>query len=160
MKKNFFFILCFFACMTVFAQKQKVVPFNGVVEDVLGQPLRGARVWVVNPDYYATTDRKGKFGLTNVQPTDTLHVKYKKQIYNVPVDSMKSVRVRIADEIKFEAQEDKELVNIGYGFVKRRESCAYWQDKYSGCIARVSTRSYCIKWQGCYSWYRYNKFFF
>jgi hypothetical protein len=124
MKKNFFFILCFFACMTVFAQKQKVVPFNGVVEDVLGQPLRGARVWVVNPDYYATTDRKGKFGLTNVQPTDTLHVKYKKQIYNVPVDSMKSVRVRIADEIKFEAQEDKELVNIGYGFVKRRESCS------------------------------------
>lgn len=124
MKKNFFFILCFFACMTVFAQKQKVVPFNGVVEDVLGQPLRGARVWVVNPDYYATTDRKGKFGLTNVQPTDTLHVKYKKQIYNVPVDSMKSVRVRIADEIKFEAQEDKELVNIGYGFVKRREYCS------------------------------------
>lgn len=110
--------------MTVFAQKQKVVPFNGVVEDVLGQPLRGARVWVVNPDYYATTDRKGKFGLTNVQPTDTLHVKYKKQIYNVPVDSMKSVRVRIADEIKFEAQEDKELVNIGYGFVKRREYCS------------------------------------
>ena len=110
MKKNFFFILCFFACMTVFAQKQKVVPFNGVVEDVLGQPLRGARVWVVNPDYYATTDRKGKFGLTNVQPTDTLHVKYKKQIYNVPVDSMKSVRVRIADEIKFEAQES--VVNL------------------------------------------------
>lgn len=110
--------------MTVFAQKQKVVPFNGVVEDVLGQPLKGAKVWVVNPDYYATTDRKGKFGLTNVQPTDTLHVKYKKQIYNVPVDSMKSVRVRIADEIKFEAQEDKELVNIGYGFVERRESCS------------------------------------
>ena len=66
MKKNFFFILCFFACMTVFAQKQKVVPFNGVVEDVLGQPLRGARVWVVNPDYYATTDRKGKFGLNEM----------------------------------------------------------------------------------------------
>jgi TonB-dependent SusC/RagA subfamily outer membrane receptor len=137
MKNNFFFILCFFACMTVFAQKQKVVPFNGVVEDVLGQPLRGARVWVVNPDYYATTDRKGKFGLTNVQPTDTLHVKYKKQIYNVPVDSMKSVRVRIADEIKFEAQEDKELVNIGYGFVKRREYCS----ATSGILGEILVRT-------------------
>ena len=139
MKKLIFSIMIsVFACVAVFAQKQKAVPFNGVVADILGQPLKGAKVWVVDPNYYTTTDKKGKFGLTNVQPTDTLHVKYKKQIYNVPVDSMKSVRVRIADEIKFEAQEDKELVNIGYGFVKRREilfliiryswrgACAYW----------------------------------
>lgn len=116
-------MLSVFACVAVFAQKQKAVPFNGVVADLLGQPLKGARVWVVDPNYYTTTDKKGKFGLTNVRPTDTLHVKYKKQLYLIPVDTMKSVRVRLGDELKFDVQQDEELVNTGFGFVKRRESC-------------------------------------
>ncbi len=116
-------MISIFACVAVFAQKQKAVPFNGVVADLLGQPLKGARVWVVDPNYYTTTDKKGKFGLTNVRPTDTLHVKDKKQIYLIPVDTMKSVRVRLGDELKFDVQQDEELVNTGFGFVKRRESC-------------------------------------
>ena len=116
-------MISIFACVAVFAQKQKAVPFNGVVADLLGQPLKGARVWVVDPNYYTTTDKKGKFGLTNVQPTDTLHVKYKKQLYLIPVDTMKSVRVRLGDELKYEVRQDEELVNTGFGFVKRRESC-------------------------------------
>lgn len=123
MKKLIFFIVSVFACVAVFAQKQKDVPFNGVVADLLGQPLKGAKVWVVNPDYYTTTDKKGKFGLTNVQTTDTLHVKYKKQLYLIPVDTMKSVRIRLGDELKYEVRQDEEIVNFGYGFVKRRESC-------------------------------------
>jgi TonB-dependent SusC/RagA subfamily outer membrane receptor len=124
MKKLIFSIMIsVFACVAVFAQKQKAVPFNGVVADLLGQPLKGARVWVVDPNYYTTTDKKGKFGLTNVQPTDTLHIKYKKQLYLIPVDTMKSVRVRLGDELKFDVQQDEELVNTGFGFVKRRESC-------------------------------------
>ena len=125
MKKLIFSIMIsVFACVAVFAQKQKAVPFNGVVADLLGQPLKGAKVWVVNPDYYTTTDKKGKFGLTNVQTTDTLHVKYKKQLYLIPVDTMKSVRIRIGDELKYEVRQDEEIVNTGFGFVKRRESCS------------------------------------
>ena len=123
MKKLIFLIVSIFACVVVFAQKQKNVPFNGIVADLLGQPLKGAKVWVVDPNYYTTTDKKGKFGLTNVRPTDTLHVKYKKQLYLIPVDTMKSVRVRLGDELKFDVQQDEELVNTGFGFVKRRESC-------------------------------------
>ena len=124
MKKLIFSIMIsVFACVAVLAQEQKAVPFNGVVADILGQPLKGAKVWVVDPNYYTTTDKKGKFGLTNVRPTDTLHVKYKKQLYLIPVDTMKSVRVRLGDELKFDVQQDEELVNTGFGFVKRRESC-------------------------------------
>jgi len=137
MKKLFFIILSIFVCVTVFSQKQKDVPFNGVVADILGQPLKGARVWVVNPDYYTTTDKKGRFGLTNVRTTDTLHVKYKKQLYLIPVDTMKSVRVRLADELKFEVRQDEELVNFGYGFVKRRESC----NSSSGISGEVLVRT-------------------
>lgn len=124
MKRFFFLMLSVFAFVSVSAQKQNGVPFNGIVEDALGQPLKGAKVWVVSPNYYATSDKMGKFGLTNVMPNDTIHVKFKKHVYNVPVDSMKSIRVRIADELRIEAQEDQELVNTGYGFVKRRESCS------------------------------------
>ena len=124
MKKLIFSIMIsVFSCVAVLAQEQKAVPFNGVVADILGQPLKGAKVWVVDPNYYTTTDKKGKFGLTNVQPTDTLHVKYKKQLYLIPVDTMKSVRVRLGDELKYEVRQDEELVNTGFGFVKRRESC-------------------------------------
>ena len=137
MKKLFFFIVSVFACVAVFAQKQKDVPFNGIVADLLGQPLKGARVWVVDPNYYTTTDKKGKFGLTNVKTTDTLHVKYKKQLYLIPVDTMKSVRVRLGDEIKFDAQQDDELVSYGYGFVKRRESC----NATSGIIGEMLVRT-------------------
>jgi TonB-dependent SusC/RagA subfamily outer membrane receptor len=124
MKRFFFLILGVLAFVSVSAQKQDGVPFNCIVENAFGQPLKGAKVWVVSPNYFATSDKMGKFGLTNVMPTDTIHVKFKKRVYDVPVDSKKSIRVRIADELKIEAQEDEELVNIGYGFVKRRESCS------------------------------------
>ena len=124
MKRLFFLILGVLAFVSVSAQKQDGVPFNGIVEDALGHPLKGAKVWVVSQNFFATSDKMGKFGLTNVMPTDTIHVKFKKHVYDVPVDSMRSIRVRIADELKVEAQEDEELVNIGYGFVKRRESCS------------------------------------
>ena len=124
MKKIFFLVLSSFVFVSVSAQKKDDVPFNGIVEDALGQPLKGAKVWVVSPNFHATSDKKGQFGLTNVQPTDTIHVKFKKRVYDIPVDSMKSIRVRIADEVKVEAEEDEKLVNIGYGFVKRREVCS------------------------------------
>ena len=65
----------------------------------------------------------GEFGLTNVKPTDTLHVKYKKKVYDIAINGMKSIRVRIADEMNVKVWEEEELVNTGYGFVKRRESC-------------------------------------
>ena len=124
MKRIFFLILCICTFMMASAQNKKDVPFNGIVEDAIGTPLKGARIWVVSPNFYSVSDKKGQFGLTNVQPTDTIHVRYKKQVYDVPVAGRKSMRVRIADEVKVEAQEDENLVNIGYGFVKRRESCS------------------------------------
>lgn len=124
MKRFFFLILSVFAFVAVSAQKQEEIPFNGIVEDALGQPLKGAKVWVVSPNYFAKSDKKGQFGLTNVQPTDTIHVKFNNHVYDVPVNGKKSMRVRIADEVKVEAQEDEDLVNIGYGFVKRREYCS------------------------------------
>jgi TonB-dependent SusC/RagA subfamily outer membrane receptor len=123
MKRLFFLILCVCTFGIVSAQEQGDVPFNGIVEDAFGTPLKGARIWNVSPIYYATSNKMGEFGLTNVKPTDTLHVKYRKKVYDIAVDGKKSMRVRISDEVHVSVWEEEELVNTGYGFVKRRESC-------------------------------------
>lgn len=94
-------------------------PFNGMVQDVLGQPMRNVKIWVTNDRQYTMSDRKGRFGLTDVKATDTLHIKYKKQRYDIAVEGRKSMRIMIADEPRVE--EDQELVDMGYGFVRRRE---------------------------------------
>lgn len=98
------------------------VPFNGIVTDVTGSPLRGVRVYLHTEGYSAKTDKKGRFGLTNVGENDTLHLKYRHTVYLVPIEGRKSIRIRLGDQLTPEAQEDQDLVDLGYGFVKRRES--------------------------------------
>jgi len=102
---------------SLMAQEQ-LVPFNGIITDVANQPLKGVRVWV-KKSRYSTTNKEGKFGLTNVNPTDTLHVKYRRETYLIPVDGRKGIRIHLGDQLK--ASEDDELANLGYNFVKRRE---------------------------------------
>lgn len=113
-----FFLL---AALSLQAQ-QEGVPFNGIVSDITGAPLKGAKVYVSSPNFYSKSDKKGRFGLTDVNPNDTIHVVYRKQTYLIPVEGRKSIRIRLGDQISPVAMEDEDLVNWGYGFVKRRES--------------------------------------
>lgn len=99
--------------------QEKNVPFNGIVTDVADTPIKGVRIWIKTENIYARTDKKGRFGLTNVHPTDTLHVKYKKLYYAFPVEGRKSIRIKLGDQ--HQISEDDELANIGYGWVSHRE---------------------------------------
>lgn len=101
------------------AQDREGVPFNGLIKDVSGSPIRGARIFIT-PNLVARSDKKGRFGLTDVAPTDTLHIRYRKTRYDIPVDGRKSISIRLGDQL--ETHEDEELVNWGYGYVKKRES--------------------------------------
>lgn len=120
--RTLFLSVFFLSVMTVQAQKQQGIPFNGIVTDMTGAPLKGARVYISSPNYSSRTDKKGRFGLTNVGVDDTLHVLYKKVEYMIPVQGRKSIRIHLGDQLTPDAQEDMDLVNWGYGFVKRRES--------------------------------------
>ena len=100
-------------------QPEHGIPFNGIVSDISGNPIRGARIYV-SPGRVARSDKKGRFGLTDVRATDTIHVSYRRQTYDIPVEGRRSLRIRLGDQLQ--AQEDQELVNWGYGFVKKRES--------------------------------------
>ena len=95
-------------------------PFNGLLIDLNGNPVKGAKVYVHNPKQYAKSDKDGKFGLTDVKPTDTIHVTIKKTTYGVPVNGSKGMRITIG-ELSAEGTEDQELIKMGVGYVKKRE---------------------------------------
>lgn len=108
------------AASCAFAQSRaQDVPFNGAIYDASGMPVKGAKVWVKDSRRYAKSDKQGHFGLTNVMPTDTLHLRYKGTKYDIAVEGKKSIRIKLADQVQY--NEDEELVNLGYGFVKKRE---------------------------------------
>ena len=101
------------------AAQQQGIPFNGIVSDISGAPVKGARIYI-SKGRVARSDKQGRFGLTDVAATDTIHIYFKKRTYDIPVEGRRSLRVRLGDQLQ--AQEDQELVNWGYGFVKKRES--------------------------------------
>jgi len=98
-------------------------PFNGLILDSALQPVNKVRVYISDPNRYARSDKKGRFGLTDVQPNDTITLEFsKKKTVRIPVDGRKSLKIILAtDQSIAEATQDDELVNTGYGYVKRRE---------------------------------------
>lgn len=98
------------------------VPFNGLVLDREMKPKKGVKVYVKDPKRYATTDKKGRFGLTDVLPDDTLHlVVSKKETLLIPVEGRRGIRIVLAGSGSAQAENDEEIANTGYGYVKRRE---------------------------------------
>lgn len=130
--RRFVFMMSLMACMyatAAYSQNTKkcaagaakAVPFNGVVCNQLDQPIKKARIYVLDPMRYAQSDKQGRFGLTDVKCDDTLHVIVGKLRYDVPVEGRRSIRLRLMDQQGFIATEDQKLVDIGYAFVKKRE---------------------------------------
>lgn len=114
----------FGAIMLSTALAEEKIPFNGMVTDLTGKPLKGVRIYVKSENEYAKSDKKGRFGLTDVRPTDTLKMVYNHTLYIIPVEGKKSLRVKLADQLSYEAKEDQELIDWGYGYVKQRENTA------------------------------------
>lgn len=115
------FILALLAVTLIASGQQRRTPFNGQLLDMSGKPIKNARVYIRDHRAYCPTDKQGNFGLTDVNPTDTLRILIKKKLYSVPVDGKKSIKIRFADEKNIIAEQDEELISVGYGHVKRRE---------------------------------------
>ncbi len=98
------------------------VPFNGLLLDREMKPKKGVKVYVKDPKRYTTTDKQGRFGLTDVQPDDTLTlVLSKKESVRVPVEGRQGIKIVLVGDNQVRAEKDDEIVNLGYGYVKRRE---------------------------------------
>ena len=126
-KRIFSFLLLVGLVVSALAE----VPFNGLVLDREMKPKKGVKVYVKDPKRYTLTDRKGRFGLTDVQPDDTLHlVVSKKETLLVPVEGRRGLKIVLAGSGSARAENDEEIANTGYGYVKRRE--------YSGVSSGIS----------------------
>ncbi|MDE7349776.1 MAG: TonB-dependent receptor plug domain-containing protein [Muribaculaceae bacterium] len=98
------------------------VPFNGLLLDREMKPKKGVKVYVNDPKRYASTDKQGRFGLTDVQPDDTLTlVLSKKERIRIPVEGRRGIRIILAGNNDVTAENDDEIADTGYGYVKRRE---------------------------------------
>ena len=116
-------ILFAFVLSVFFAMAQKEIPFNGVIKNLAGEPIRNAKVYVID-GFSSRSDKNGKFGLTNVHPDDTIKVFYKKILYHIPVEGKKSITIVLGNEEGRQANafDAPELADLGFGYVKRRES--------------------------------------
>lgn len=105
------------------AQAMADVPFNGLILDSTLQPVKKAKVYVNDPKRYATSDKQGRFGLTDVAPDDTITIELrKKEKIRIAVDGRESLKIILAgDGSKPNAEYDEDIANTGYGYVKRRE---------------------------------------
>ena len=114
-------LLFFFLCICLEGDAQDKIPFNGLLLDIAGKPIKRAHVYIKSPKEYALTDRHGRFGLTDGMHNDTLKILLKKKLYYVPVNGKKSMRIHLADEKNIQTKEDQELIDWGYGYISRRE---------------------------------------
>ncbi|MBE6287354.1 MAG: hypothetical protein E7099_04095 [Mediterranea massiliensis] len=121
MRKLVLIMLTLLAIQAGYAQERKV-PFNGILKDLSGKPFKKARVYVTTPKNYAVVNKLGIFGLTDVQPNDTLKILINKKTYKVPVNSRKSLTIQL-DPISGESitMEDHELTQKGFDHTARRE---------------------------------------
>lgn len=143
MKTKIFLFILLAVSLNTYAQtaeQEGKVPFNGQVVDMLGQPVKGVRVYTFDSNFSTTTDKKGRFGLTNVLPHDTVHLLYRRQQYDIPVDGKRSMRIVMGDQVQLQVEPSVEMENLGYGWVNRRESVSSSQG-ISGEVLRRTGRA-------------------
>lgn len=105
------------------AQEQQTsgVPFNGLVLDGQGKGIARMRVEVKDSEKRTVTDKQGRFGLTDLADDAVLVFRRKGAKIEVEVNGRRSLRVMLIGEAISEAAESQELVDLGIGYVKRRE---------------------------------------
>ena len=123
MKKFFSSIVVLLLVLPVLAQNEGAVPFNGIIVDVAGKGIKNVKVQVKKDGRYTKTDKKGRFGLTDLTPEDTLVFSIKRITHEIEVGEAKSLRIVMASENtdEWKASQDDELVDFGFMYVKRRE---------------------------------------
>ncbi|MBD5180215.1 MAG: carboxypeptidase regulatory-like domain-containing protein [Bacteroidales bacterium] len=112
-------LISLFVAFAVIGSIHASEPFNGIVVDMDGHPIKGAKIYVHNPKKNVKSDKKGEFVLTDVTSTDTLHVKVKKKVYEVPVNGSKGKRIIVGD-ISTTGIEDFEEKNVRKESVRER----------------------------------------
>ena len=120
-----FILFCIIGVMSsicAFGQQNlRGVPFNGMVVDAVGKGMPRVNVWVKGSEKRTMTDKQGRFGFLDIDELDVLVFSRKDFRVELPVDMRKSLSVMIVNQSITAADECPALLDVGYGFVKRRE---------------------------------------
>ena len=111
--------------MLISASAMAESPFNGLITSLDGKGVK-AKVAVKGSDKKTISDRKGRFGLTDIKGDETLYIIFKRDTTIVELAGHKSIHIVLAEEGEVvSCDESEELMNYGFGYVKRRESIDY-----------------------------------
>ena len=99
-------------------------PFNGRITTPEGKGIK-ARIVVEGRDKQTVADGKGRFGLTDIKGDDVLLFIYRRDTLRVELDGHRSAEVVWTVGSGARVEESMELMNYGFGYVKRRESTDY-----------------------------------
>ena len=111
--------------MLISASAMAESPFNGLITSLNGKGIK-AKVVIKGSDKKTISDRKGRFGLTDIKGDETLYIIFKRDTTIVELAGHKSIHIVLAEEGEVVSyDESEELMNYGFGYVKRRESIDY-----------------------------------
>ena len=113
-------IMALISAVTAVAQESSV-PFNGLVIDGTGKGIARLRVEVKGTEKRTITDKMGRFGLTNLEEDAVLVFTRKGAKVEIEVAGRRSLRIMLMGEAISQADESQELLDLGFGYVKRRE---------------------------------------
>ena len=118
MRKLTLIILALGIALNALAQS----PFNGSIVRNDGTGVK-ARINVMGTDKFTMSDRKGRFGLTDVAEDAVLQIVAKRDTIVVELNGRRSIDIVWDSRVNiYQATESEELMNYGFGYVKRRES--------------------------------------
>ena len=121
--KNILLLLCLSFWLGAAAQSNvKGTPFNGLVSDSSGARVKSIKIEVKSSGRYTYTDKLGRFGLTDIKPDDVLIISRKDFSVEVTVGGRQSMRIVLYGDALSNVDESAELVEAGFGYIKRRES--------------------------------------
>lgn len=153
MRRIFTLFVALFVVATVDAQE----PFNGRITNIEGKGIK-ARIVVKDSDKRTFSDGKGRFGLTDIEADDVLMIISRRDTMTIPVEGRKSIDIvwlKEGDSFSFRAEESEELMNYGFGYVKRRESTDYSSGISGDRLRATGAKGLIEAIQMCYPGLRY-----
>lgn len=153
MRRIFTLFVVLFVVATADAQE----PFNGRITNIEGKGIK-ARIVVKDSDKRTFSDGKGRFGLTDIEADDVLMIISRRDTMTIPVDGRKSIDIvwlKEGDSFSFRAEESEELMNYGFGYVKRRESTDYSSGISGDRLRATGAKGLIEAIQMCYPGLRY-----
>ncbi len=137
MKRLIMFVLVAVASVaSAVAQQLEDVPFNGLIVDSNGNPYAKVKITIPGNEKRTTTDKHGRFGLTNLPKDVVLNLSHRSiDDLKVPVSGRKSLKIVVDNGQLVDAQRSQELEEMGFNYVRKRE-----QSTASGYISGEELR--------------------